>query len=72
MEHWTVAFDRVIGKIVAPPVVNVVEYVEGVCMDCHDHCGGIIEDDGQTYSDCCGATISYEGGGYDEDHGKER
>lgn len=37
--------------------------VHGVCSECKEHCSGEIDEDEETYSECCGATVyDYEMG----------
>lgn len=39
-----------------------IKTVHGICSECKEHCSGELED-GETYSECCGATVySYEMG----------
>ena len=40
-----------------------IKTVHGICSECKEHCAGELEDDGETYSECCGATVyDYERG----------
>lgn len=39
-----------------------IKTVHGICSECKEHCAGELED-GETYSECCGATVyNYEMG----------
>ena len=37
--------------------------VHGVCAECGEHCSGMLVEDGDTYSECCGTEVyEYERG----------
>ena len=42
-----------------------VKTVHGICSECKEHCEGDLEEDGWTYSNCCGASV------YDYEMGEE-